>query len=132
MKAWSPFDHKPDAVLGEALRVALEPDDHAGFVRRVLAAAEPLLRRDAVPTDWWEILGGWARPGLTAALLLAAWAAFRLKAETPRADQPISALEEGFQSEGGAAAAPVLLASNRPPDLNVVLAPEPSPLGPRP
>ena len=34
-----PFDHRPDAALGEALRVALDPGDARPFVARVLARA---------------------------------------------------------------------------------------------
>ena len=35
-----PFDHRPDAVLGAALRQALDPGDEAAFVARVLARAD--------------------------------------------------------------------------------------------
>src|SRR5947208_3635666 len=35
------FDHRPDLVLGKALREALDPGDASVFIARVLAHAEP-------------------------------------------------------------------------------------------
>jgi len=42
MKDPLPFDHRPDMVLGDALRQALDPGEegHAAFIARVLARAE--------------------------------------------------------------------------------------------
>src|SRR6059058_1808659 len=39
MKEPLPFDHRPDTLLGEALRQALDPGDVTPFVARVLARA---------------------------------------------------------------------------------------------
>jgi len=47
MKEPLPFDHRPDLVLGKALREALDPGDPAGFVAR------------------------WARAGVAAAVVVA-------------------------------------------------------------
>jgi hypothetical protein len=61
----TPFDHRPDPVLGEALRAALAPRDRAEFVARVLAAANR-------PADVLvDVLARWARLGIAAALLAA-------------------------------------------------------------
>jgi hypothetical protein len=61
-----PFDHRPDAALGEALRAALDPGDARPFVARVLArAAEPWA------ASWDAVLARWARAGVAAAVLVA-------------------------------------------------------------
>jgi hypothetical protein len=64
-----PFDHRPDPVLGEALRHALEPGDSAAFVARVLARADAL--RAATPGSWDAVLARWARVGVAAAMVIA-------------------------------------------------------------
>jgi hypothetical protein len=64
MTIGSPFDGSPDHELGAALRALLSPGEDAAFAARVLARLEP--------GSPWEALAQWARPGLAAALLLAA------------------------------------------------------------
>jgi hypothetical protein len=66
MKDPLPFDHRPDAVLGSALRDALDPGDAATFVARVLARAEYVR-----VASWDAVLARWARTGVAAALLIA-------------------------------------------------------------
>ena len=67
MKEPLPFDHRPDPVLGDLLRRALEPDDDgAAFVARVLARAENLRA-----LTWHAVLARWARAGVAAAVLVA-------------------------------------------------------------
>ncbi len=61
----TPFDHRPDLVLGEALRTALAPRGRSEFVARVLAAAA----RPADPLV--DVLARWSRLGIAAALLAA-------------------------------------------------------------
>ena len=61
----TPFDHRPDPVLGDALRAALNIEGRAEFVARVLAAAQ----RPADPLV--DVLARWARLGIAAALLAA-------------------------------------------------------------
>lgn len=65
MSANSPFDAGHDRELGDLLREALTPAANEEFVARVLA------RLPATGSSW-EVLAGWARPGIAAALLLAA------------------------------------------------------------
>ncbi|MEO8138755.1 MAG: hypothetical protein ABI742_03860 [Gemmatimonadota bacterium] len=60
-----PFDSRPDPVLGARLRECLDAGDHAAFVARVRAR----LPRTG---SQWETLATWARPGIAAALILAA------------------------------------------------------------
>ena len=62
-----PFDARPDEELGGLLRVHLEGSDGAAFVARLRAA---VLQADRAES--WEVLAGWARPGLVAAGLAAA------------------------------------------------------------
>jgi hypothetical protein len=66
----TPFDHQPDPKLGAALRAALAPADTAGFVARVVAAA------DRRPAPMVDVLARWARIGLAAAVLAALAAGF--------------------------------------------------------
>jgi hypothetical protein len=67
MKEPLPFDHRPDAVLGDALRDALDPrDDGVAFAARVRA------RTDALRVGSWDVvLARWARAGVAAAALVA-------------------------------------------------------------
>ena len=63
----TPFNHRPDPVLGAALREALQPRDPGGavFRARVLAAAERL------PVPVVDVLARWARLGIAAAVAAA-------------------------------------------------------------
>ena len=63
--AKTPFDHRPDRILGDALRAALAPHGQAEFVDRVMAAAA----RPAAPLV--DVLARWARLGIAAALMAA-------------------------------------------------------------
>ena len=66
----TPFDSRPDPVLGAALRAALAPRDSAAFVARVVAAAD----RPADPLV--DVLARWSRLGIAAAALAALVAGF--------------------------------------------------------
>ncbi len=66
MKDPLPFDHRPDLVLGRALREALDPGDAQLFTARVLARAE-----HARAASWDAVLARWARAGVAAALVVA-------------------------------------------------------------
>jgi hypothetical protein len=65
MTSMDPFDSRPDPVLGARLRECLDPGDNAAFVARV---------RSRLPRygSQWDTLARWARPGIAAALILAA------------------------------------------------------------
>jgi hypothetical protein len=65
------FDARRDEELGALLRSHLSGGDTAGFAAQVLERL-PL----AGNVTAWEILAGWARPGLAAALLLATLTGF--------------------------------------------------------
>ncbi len=118
MKA-SPFDHRQDRELGEALRSALTGQNEAEFVRRVVDAAVDIQQLQAGGDEWWEILNVWARPGLAAAAIgtIAAaalwWSGSRgpIESSTALAD-PLQASVE----------IPAAFLASEAPDLNEVLA----------
>ncbi len=82
MKDPLPFDHRPDPVLGKALREALDPGDAPVFIARVLARAEHVR-----VASWDTVLARWARTGVAAALVVALAAGYfvgRATAASPR------------------------------------------------
>ena len=112
-----PFDHRPDPVLGAALRAALEPGDEPAFVTRVMAGVESA----RAPT--WEVLAGWARRGLVAAAVAALVAGFVVGRALRVAPPPPAPLEDALALSGGAGLPPTaLLTAQRPPDPSVLFA----------
>ncbi len=103
------FDHKPDAELGRALSEVLSSPDDAVFANRVIARLP-----EALP--WWEVLGTWARPGLAAAMVLAALGGMWLGRSISAGDA--LAIDEFLWQPGATA----VLDSPRPPSVDVVLA----------
>ncbi|HTK42162.1 MAG TPA: hypothetical protein VL287_11290 [Gemmatimonadales bacterium] len=71
MTVHDPFDHRPDATIGGLLRDHLRVDDHEAFVVRMKAAARRGLRgaRTASVREW-DLLAGWFRPGMAAAVAI--------------------------------------------------------------
>jgi hypothetical protein len=63
-----PFDHRPDPMLGAALRHALETGDDAAFLARLLARAD---EASAAAVSWDAVLARWARAGVAAAVFVA-------------------------------------------------------------
>jgi hypothetical protein len=125
MSGTSPFDHRPDPELGDALQSALSAYDEAGFVRRVVAAADADLGAGTGP--FWQVLGAWARPALVAALLVVAVAGFWLGATMQRAPvQPGNGVALGdplAAADSERLDVPVLLAGGEsPPSLDAVMA----------
>ncbi len=118
MNSTSPFDHRPDPVLGGALRAALAADDDAAFARRVVAAAESDLG-SAGP--WWHVLTAWARPGLVAALLLVAVVGFGLGITVRGGDGAAALGDPLAATDSGDLAVPELLASEQAPEVDFVL-----------
>lgn len=102
-----------DRELGDALRAALTRPDEAAFVQRVLTRIE---ERGA----WWEVLGGWARLGLAAALLLAAVSGFWLGRTL--GPVPGTALDDLTPANGVGGQMTALFDASTPPDLDVLLA----------
>lgn len=115
----SPFDHRQDRELGDALRTALTGQNEEMFVSSVVASAALLQAGGGESGDWWDILSDWARPGLAAAAIgLAAATAFWW---TGLGDSPNSAmlLDDPLQAS---AEIPAAFLTAQPPDLNEVLA----------
>ena len=66
---YSPFDHRQDLELGEALRSTLTGTDEASFVQRVVCRAAEHQVRVYSGGEWWDVLSAWARPGVAAAVI---------------------------------------------------------------
>jgi len=113
------FDHRPDPELGAALRRALDPprNDQGAFVARVMARYDEALSAATVPT--WEVLAGWARRGIAAALLAAVVGGFLLgrALQTPEPETFDTAMAP--TSGPGVAA---LVTATDPPDASIVFA----------
>ena len=123
MTDMSPFDHRQDAELGRALQRALAVPDDAAFVRRVIAAADQVYG-DVAPGQWWSVLTAWARPGLVAAMLMVAAAAFWLGlwVGTRGAGSNMASFSDPLQTESEHLTVPALLVEDRTPTVDVVLA----------
>ncbi len=112
------FDHRPDPELGAALRQALEAEDQAGFVARVLARYDAALETSSVPT--WEVLAAWSRRGIAAAAAAAVLAGFLLGRALHAPEAPAT-LDAAFAPTGGPGLAALVTAAD-PPDASVVFA----------
>jgi len=102
-----PFSADRDTELGSLLRDHLEPRDHAGFVRRVLAGLDQA-------DSSWDVLSRWARPGMAAAaaLMLGAATWFLLQGGT----EPVTMVDALRPGD-----APAPLFSSAEPDNELVL-----------
>ena len=105
------FDHRPDPVLGAALREALAGANHSSFVARVTAAL-------AVPPHelHWDVLASWARRGIAAACVAAIGIGLIMAAV------PLSAPMDLIASVSGPTASEIV-ATVGPPEPGVALAP---------
>jgi hypothetical protein len=115
----SPFDHRQDRELGDALRSALSGGNEAAFVRRVVDSAAEIHQRKLDGGDWWEILNAWARPGLAAAAVGAVAAAALWWSGSTQSSDTTVALADPLQA---AVEIPAEFLANQAPDLNEVLA----------
>lgn len=106
------FDSRRDLAIGRALRDALQPEGTDAFVAGVLTRVP-----DA--RTWWEVLGGWARPGLAAALLLAALGGFWLGRAVQSGQAPV-ALEEILNDSTTEHATLSALMAAAPPDVELL------------
>ncbi|MEO8635366.1 MAG: hypothetical protein ABI587_08825 [Gemmatimonadales bacterium] len=105
------FDARRDEALGALLRSHLSGDDTAGFAARVLERL-PISGNSTA----WEILAGWARPGLAAALLLATLTGFWMVArQNSGGAADVLAVEglEGGSTVGGDGLLAAVLAGGR-------------------
>jgi hypothetical protein len=105
-----PFDHRPDPVVGAALRRALDPEDGtaAAFVARVVARAE-----QARAASWDAVLARWARVGVAAAMVVALGAGYVLGR---------SAATVAPSGGRGTVADALLAPATQAPDVEIVLA----------
>jgi hypothetical protein len=81
MTGHDPFDAAPDAALGRLLREHLDAGDDASFLARLRSAIT------AERATSWDVLAGWARPGLVAAATivigLSLWLSAQRNADIP-------------------------------------------------
>jgi hypothetical protein len=115
----SPFSHRQDRELGDALRSALSGRDEAAFVQSVVASAALLQNRVDAGGDWLEILGAWARPGLAAAAIGMAAAATLWWSGARGPNNGTTLLADPLQAS---VEIPAAFLASQPPDLNDVLA----------
>jgi hypothetical protein len=103
-----PFDHRPDPVLGAALRQALSADDHSTFVARVTAVL-------AVPRALhWDVLASWAGAGIAAAGVAALGTGLLVRAIRTPAPMDLLAFTAGPSAQE-------VVTALRPPDPGVLL-----------
>ncbi|MGD8866644.1 MAG: hypothetical protein PVI01_03425 [Gemmatimonadales bacterium] len=119
-----PRDEKPIDGL-DWLRASPRSElDRRRARRRILAAASPLLAKRR-PASSWDILAGWARPGLVAASIALAIAVGAVQLTGSRESRPTPvALDDVLMGEGGGAAVLAVLVGNQEPDVEAVLAAE--------
>jgi hypothetical protein len=110
-------DDPPAIIEIEALRAPARSDAaRQQLTERILAAAEPLLSLRREPVGWWDVLAGWAKPGLVAASLAFIIAAGALLTSRvgQRVAEPVTLDEVLALSESGEM--PALLVSLNEPD----------------
>lgn len=117
MTKQSPFDHRRDDELGGLLREALATRDEAGFVARLVAGFDA--RRPSVP-PYVEVLAGWARIGVAAALLVAL--AVTYLASRGGSSSGANGVDEVLAGTAFRLPPAALLTAQRPPDPNMVYA----------
>lgn len=117
----SPFDHRPDEALGQALRAALTAGREAAFVRRVMDRSSELFVLRA-RRGWTEVLAVWARPGLVAAALLLTVTAIWVGVASSGDGGNGTGLGDPIAAVNGQLAVPAVLASPVTPDVDFVLA----------
>jgi hypothetical protein len=122
MSESSSFDHRPDRELGVLLRDALSSGGDGAFVERVMTLVDEREMAAAAELPWWQVLRGWARPGLAAALALAAGATLWAAATARRNAQPEATLETVFLARAQTVAPAFLVASTAPPSFDRALA----------
>ena len=110
-------DDPPAIIEIAALRAPARTDAaRRQATDRILAAAKPLLARRREPISSWDVLVGWARPGLVAASIaffIAAGALLAGRISQPPAE-PVTLHEVLALSESGEV--PALLLSLNEPD----------------
>ncbi len=104
----TPFDHRPDPIVGAALRDALTQGGEAAFVARVMAAAARPLARSPV-----DVLAGWARPGIAAAVVAALIAGYAVGRGL---STPNESLDDAMVTALGSSPSTAALAESSGPD----------------
>jgi hypothetical protein len=106
----TPFDHRPDPILGSALREALAPGASVDFVARVIAAAQGRRTRHSVE----HYLARWARRGIAVAAVAALFAGFFIGRTPQTMEQTVADADQGAMIGVGQAAEPSMLFAANP------------------
>lgn len=94
MTARNDFDAERDPFLGAQLRALLDGADPARFRAAVLGRLD---QRDA---SSWDVLAGWARPGIAAAILVATLAGAIYAVQAARnSSGPSTVLAEAIEQD---------------------------------
>ena len=119
-----PRDERPIEGLDQLRASPRSLLDRRRARHRILTAAKPLLARRR-PASSWDILAGWARPGLVAASVALAVALGAVQLTNDGASRPAPmALDDVLVGEGGGAAVLAVLVGTQEPDVEAVLAAE--------
>ncbi len=120
MKPFSPFEHRRDRELGDAVHALVDPDDHDRFVERVLVKARKQLLGVRDTINSWEVLGSWSGPGLAAAITLTVVALWGLRGGPGAADSELVTLDDAIIQPAEALEETSLLLAPNPPDADIV------------
>jgi protein involved in polysaccharide export with SLBB domain len=121
----SPFDHRRDPEIAEALREVLSSPDDLAFARRVEAAAAAV-QGQMSRSGWWDVLGTWARPGVAAALALAGGATLWLALASLGPNRDVT-IEEALRRAGEDLAPAIVVAGAVEVELDRVMWEVPDP-----
>jgi hypothetical protein len=121
----SPFDHRQDPEIGDALRALLSSPDDLAFARRVEAAVAAVQGQMSL-AGWWEVLGTWARPGVAAALALAGGATLWLTLASLGPERDVT-IEETLRRAGEDLAPAIVVAGATEVELDRVMWEVPDP-----
>lgn len=121
MKPFSPFDHRRDRELGDAIHALVDPRDHDRFVERVLTRARRQLQGVRDTFNSWEVLGSWSGPGLAAAIALTIIALWGLRGGPGAADTELITMDDAIAQPAEALEETSLLLAPNPPDPDIVL-----------
>jgi hypothetical protein len=101
----TPFESRPDPVLGTELRAALDGPDAAEFLARLRAGvAEAVAESETT----WDVLSRWAPRGLVAAAAAAALAWVLLRPADPGPPAPVASAPVQMEVSPGQPEAAVL------------------------
>ncbi len=113
-------DNKQIKELGELRAPSRTAHERQAFHARILAQVGPLLARRRRPRTW-DVLAGWARPGLAAVALALLLAALQFGPDRHRSTAPLG-LDELLAAGSESTRVPAWLVGLNEPDADAVIA----------